>query len=116
MVTVSPDNATNKAVLFSSSDESVATVTADGFVTIVGEGSALINVVAADGNGATARCRVYGELCMVAEIIVTPDVFRGKVGDTEQLTVTVKPDEANNKTVEWSSSNELSPLSAPRAL
>lgn len=106
VATVSPDNATNKAVLFSSSDESVATVTADGFVTIVGEGSALINVVAADGNGATARCRVYGELCMVAEIIVRPADFHGEVGDTRQLIATVMPAEANNKTVEWLSTNE----------
>ncbi len=47
---VTPANATNKAVTFESSSESVATVDEDGVVTAVGAGSATITVTTADGD------------------------------------------------------------------
>jgi len=54
--TVAPDNATNKAVTWSSSNTAIATVT-DGTVTAVAEGTATITVTTADGNK-TATCAV----------------------------------------------------------
>lgn len=48
--TVIPTNASNKAVTYSSSAEGVATVSADGVVTAVGEGSATITVTTTDGS------------------------------------------------------------------
>ena len=54
---VSPGNATNKAVTFSSSDPSVATVSSSGLVTAVGSGTAVITVKTEDGNK-TAKCSV----------------------------------------------------------
>ena len=53
---VSPENATNKAVSFASSDISVATVDANGYVSAVGAGTAVITVTA-DG-GKSASCTV----------------------------------------------------------
>lgn len=53
---VSPDNATNKTVTWTSSDEGVATV-ANGVVTAVTEGTATITVTTVDG-GKTAICTV----------------------------------------------------------
>src|SRR5690606_10087525 len=47
--TVTPANATNKAVSWSSSDHSVATVSATGLVTAIGTGTATITVTTADG-------------------------------------------------------------------
>lgn len=47
--TVSPSNATNKNITWTSSDESVATVSATGLVTAVGEGTAVITA-ASEGN------------------------------------------------------------------
>lgn len=47
--TVSPVNASNKSVTFSSSDELVATVDNNGLVTGVGEGIAQITVTTTDG-------------------------------------------------------------------
>ncbi|WP_423190379.1 Ig-like domain-containing protein [Alkalibacterium sp. f15] len=47
--TVSPSNATNKKVTWSSSDESVATVSASGVVTAVANGTATITVTTEDG-------------------------------------------------------------------
>ena len=51
-----PDNATNQAVTWESSDTSVATVN-NGLVTAVGEGTATITVTTEDG-GKTASCAV----------------------------------------------------------
>ena len=55
--TVAPDNATNKAVTWTSSNPSVATVE-NGVVTALARGTAVITATAADGNGASAACTV----------------------------------------------------------
>lgn len=55
--TVTPANATNKAVTWSSKDPSVATVSADGTVTAKKAGTTIITVTTADG-GKTATCTV----------------------------------------------------------
>lgn len=47
---VEPANATNKAVTWTSSDDSIATVSTDGLVTAVGKGTAIIAVTTQDGN------------------------------------------------------------------
>lgn len=56
--TVQPDDATNKAVNWSSSDEAVATVDTNGKVTAKAAGEATITATAADGSGKTATCTV----------------------------------------------------------
>lgn len=56
--TITPDNATNKNVTWSSDDTSVATVDASGLVTAVARGTAVITATAADGSGANASCTV----------------------------------------------------------
>lgn len=63
--TVAPDNATNKAVTWSTSDEAVATV-ADGVVTAVAEGTATITATTADGSF-TASCTVTVTAAATAE-------------------------------------------------
>ena len=55
--TVAPDNATNKDVIWTSSDSAVATVDQNGVVTAVDRGTATITVTTADGNY-TATCTV----------------------------------------------------------
>ena len=54
--TVSPSDATDKAIVWSSSDESVVTVDSTGKVTFVGVGYATVTATAADGSGASAEC------------------------------------------------------------
>ena len=55
--TVAPANATNKAVTWTSSNPSVATVE-NGVVTAAARGTAVITATAADGSGASASCTV----------------------------------------------------------
>lgn len=56
--TVTPDDATNKAVMWISSDDNVATVSADGVVTGISAGEATIHAVAKDGSNKEATCVV----------------------------------------------------------
>lgn len=56
--TVQPEDATNKAVNWSSSDEAVATVDTNGKVTAKAAGEATITATAADGSGKSATCKV----------------------------------------------------------
>ena len=102
--TVSPDNATDKTVTWTSSDETVATVK-DGVVTAIAAGKATI----------TAKAGNYIAACGVtvnAKIIHVTNISLDKVsaelteGETVTLTATVSPDNATDKTVTWTSSDE----------
>lgn len=105
--TVAPSNATNKAVSWKSSDASVASVDNSGKVTAVKAGSATITVTTTDGSK-TATCSVT----VTAKTIEVNDVGLDKsememvAGDSYQFTVTLKPDNASDKTLSWSSSDE----------
>ncbi len=57
-VTIIPENATNKSLSWSSSDESIATVSSDGIVKAVAPGTTVITVTTSDGEKA-ASCTVY---------------------------------------------------------
>ena len=60
--TVNPGNAANKSITWSSSNSSVATVSANGTVTAVANGTADITATAADGSGVSAKCGVMVKL------------------------------------------------------
>ena len=56
--TVAPTNANNRRVTWTSGNSKVATVTADGKVTAIKAGTAIITVKAKDGSGKKATCKV----------------------------------------------------------
>ena len=102
--TVAPSDATNKAVTWSSSDDTIATVT-DGVVTGVAAGDATITVTTVDGSF-TATCGVTVEAATVAVtgVTVSPTSDSIAVSETLTLTATVAPENATNKAVTWSTS------------
>ena len=101
--TVAPVDATNKKVTWKSSDAAVATVDANGKVTGVAAGEAIITVTTEDG-GKTATCKVTVKPNLVSEITLAALAIY--VGESKAITATVKPDDATNKTLTWKSSDE----------
>ena len=102
--TVTPDNADNKTVTWSSSDASVATVDNDGTVTAVKVGTATITATTRDGDK-TATCTITVSSISVESIELDRETLALTRGETGKLTATVTPDNADDKTVLWSSSN-----------
>ena len=100
--TVKPTNATDKTVTWFSSDESVATVDNAGKVTAIKEGTA--SIIAQSGEK-TAECKVSVYVA-VTSVELSNNELTLIEGDSETLTVLVKPDNATDKTVVWTSSNE----------
>ncbi len=104
--TVLPENATNKAVTWSSSNTTIATVDANGKVTAKKVGTAKITVTTKDGNKmATCTVTVKANVVHVTGVKLNKTAVTKKIGETEQLTATVAPANATNKAVTWSSSN-----------
>ena len=105
--TVSPGDATDKSVTWSSSAPAVATVDQSGKVTAVKAGTATITVKTTDG-GKTATCTVTVNAKVIAVTQVTLDVKTKELVEGESFTLkaTVSPDNASDKSVTWSSSDE----------
>ena len=103
--TVIPDNATNKNVTWTSSNEKVAKVN-NGKVTAIDVGTAEITVTTVDGNK-TATCKVTVTTAPVKVTGVTLDKSTAtlKSGSSLTLKATVAPTNATNQDVSWSSSD-----------
>lgn len=103
-VTVLPEDATNKALIWESSNEAVATVDADGTITCVAaKGTAIITARTTDGSDLSASCRVTAQARGATGIAISgaKQVVTGK-------TVTLKAQlsgKPTNKTVKWESSD-----------
>ena len=105
VATVSPSNATNKNITWSSSNTTVATVN-NGVVTALKAGSATITVRTEDGNKtATCQVTVNAKVYPVTSVSLNKSSYTMTEGDQFTLTATVNPSNATNKNVTWSSSN-----------
>ena len=106
VVSITPNNATNKTVSWSTSNASVATVS-NGTITAVAPGKATITVTTSDGNK-TATCEVTVVAAKPTTVAVTgvsldKSSLALEVGGTATLTPTVTPSDATEKGVTWSS-------------
>ena len=105
-VTVAPADADDSSVTWASSDESVATVI-DGLITAIAPGAATISCSANDGSGITATCSVIvPEPVKVSSITLSETTIILEPDATKRLTATIFPDDAEDKSVTWSSNDE----------
>ena len=106
--TLLPENATNKTLIWSSSDENVATVDNNGLVSLLKEGTAIITASTSDGSGETATCNisVLKREVLVSSISLDPSAAEGKEGEQIQINAAVLPEDATNKVLVWSSSDQ----------
>ena len=104
--TVKPDDATTKTVTWKSDNEGVAIVDNNGNVTAKAAGTATITATV-DGKSASCKVTVNGQTTVpVASVELNQTTLELIAGKEATLTATVKPDDATNKTVTWSSNNE----------
>lgn len=104
VATVSPSNATNKKVTWSSSNGSIASVS-NGKITARSAG--VVTITAKAGNKtASARVTVLENEIDVTRVTINKSSLTLDVGEAYTLSATVTPSNATNKKVTWSSSNE----------
>lgn len=103
---VLPENATDKSVAWTSSDETIAKVDSEGNVTAMNLGKAMIMATAQDRSGISAACQVTVVPILTEEIALSDSAAQMKPGETKDLTATVLPENATDKNVTWTSSDE----------
>ena len=105
--TVSPGNATNKDVIWSSSNEGIAIVSSSGRVTAISEGTCNIIAKTADGSNKSVTCltRVVKPTVLATSVSLSQTLAQLYAGESLQLSATVSPLNTTNATINWSSSN-----------
>ena len=103
--TIAPADATNKNVVWTSSDDAVASVDEDGVVTANAVGTATITATSEENEDIKATCTVTVNPVVVTGVTLNKTSTSIMFGSTETLTATVAPANATNKNVSWTSSN-----------
>lgn len=103
--TVSPSNATNKSVTWTTSNASVATVNGSGTVTYKYPGTATITCTSVDNASAKASCAVTVKQAVTGISITSSSGSSMEVGTTKSLSASISPTYASSKSVTWSSNN-----------
>jgi uncharacterized protein YjdB len=104
---IAPGNATNKNVIWSSNNNTIATVSATGVVTAKAAGTAIITATTEDGAKTTICTVTVNNLPQVAVTGVNISAVTAtlEINGTKQLTATITPSNAANKNITWSSAN-----------
>lgn len=112
-VKVQPANASTAGLIYSSSDENVATVSSTGLVTAVNPGTAVITIKTADGSiTATLNVTVVPNVVTVTGIVFVDEngepitEINIDEGSTANVQAKVLPENATNQAVGMSVSNE----------
>ena len=108
---ITPDNATNQTVIWSSEPNNIVSITPDendskkAIITATGTGTTTIKATV---DGKTAECSVtvnQATTTPVTSVTLDKSTLSLIEGENEQLTATVEPSNATNKAVTWSSSD-----------
>jgi alpha-amylase len=106
VATVTPVNATSQTILWNSSNTSVATVSNNGIVAAVRDGSATITVITTDQTfTATCLVTVIIPRVPVASVSIIPNTVSLGLKKITTLTAVILPTNATDKRIVWTSSN-----------
>lgn len=107
VATIAPQNASNKGVIWATTDPSVATVSETGVVTAVKGGSATITAIAAGRKMKNSTCvvTVAKTIIPVSSVTLDQSTLSLNEGGSQTLTAVVLPADASNQSVIWSSSD-----------
>ena len=99
--TLSPENATNRNVIWKLVSGDAITLSSDGVIQAKKVGEALVRAEAADGSGITAECKVVVKPRLVQAISLNATQKHLVVGEYFALTATAMPENATNRNVVW---------------
>ena len=102
---VQPENAADKTVNWSSSNESVVMVSSNGKAMALSLGKAIITAKSGDKSD-FITITVEAKVIPVTGVSLDKAQITIKVGESETLTPTITPEDATNKKVSWTSSND----------
>ena len=106
IATVTPSNAANRQLVWTTSCDTVATVTADGLVSGIGLGTATITATTTDGSNIAASCQVEVVPVYVSEILLDNTSLQLFISQKLRLNAVVNPQDATIQKLQWSSSDE----------
>lgn len=101
--TVKPDNATDKTIVWTSSDESVAKVSSSGKVSAIASGAAIITAKSGEKQ-AVCLVEVHKRI-PVSSVTLNRTTLTLEKGEAETLVATVLPNDATDNNITWTSSN-----------
>lgn len=103
---ITPTDADNKKVTWKSSNDATVSVDANGKVSALKEGTAIITATTDDGSKtATCTVAVARNIKTVTGITLNPIAKGLKVGESFVVTAVITPTDADNKKVTWTSSD-----------
>ena len=103
--TITPTNTTITTLFWESSNPNVAIVDQKGNVTAVAKGKATITAYTIDGSGLSASCEVKIGIKEVESIIINQTSAELKPNEMLNLSCSIHPEDATNRTYTWTSSN-----------
>ena len=101
---VLPEDATDKTLIWTSSDESIASVS-DGIVTAKSKaGTATITVTSKSNPSVKETCKitVKAQIVLVSKVTISPSSLKMYLNETTEIQATISPTNADNKNVIWS--------------
>ena len=101
--TVTPSDATDQSITWTSSKKTVATVSNNGLVTALAEGRSTIKA-SVGGKASICVVKVYKEYVAATSVALDNNSISLVKGQSKTLIATVKPDDTTNKTISWTSS------------
>lgn len=103
--TIMPDDATDMSISWSSSNPAVAAIDNEGNVSALSIGTTEVVATANDGSGISATCNITVEATLVESIFLSHSQATLRIGGSLQITATVFPDDATDRSLTWSSSH-----------
>ena len=105
IVTVNPNDADNKNIIWASENPKIATIE-NGKIKAIKAGIVKITATSEDNNNATDYCEIIVTQPTTGISLNYSECIIDGIGSTIQLEASVTPEDASNKDVNWKSSNE----------
>lgn len=102
--TIMPENATNKNIIWRTSDDTIASVDENGLVTVKTTGRVVITAVSAEDEKIKATCEI-NSIIPVTGINIKNKTIYMNVGGTDKIDYEILPANANDKKVTFTSTN-----------